>query len=377
MSLTLSDTDQARLTTVFTAAASPLSYPSVDAWRRTVREHLVTLLGADRSVSWLHIDGEPPLEAPTGVGPAIAAYADYYHALDTGLSQRRRALGLEIVPLRSIYDVQQLPKTELWNDWSIPHHLHDALAITVDVPGSPNPVGFWFYHERASAASFGERGEALLRLVLPVVKAGIDALHQLTAQRRQLLTILDRLPQGVQLLNAAGDVLHENPALVDHLAQHPERHRVRAEMQRAAHDVSAVMERPRGAKTGSSHALGAPVRELRTGAGRMRIVATWLGPGLLAPVSVVLVLLESVSDKPPVTDLQTRYGLTAREIEVLHHVRCGASVPDLAERLQISRHTARHHVEALRGKLGVHRVGEIAALLTGAVIGAQAVGRAT
>jgi DNA-binding NarL/FixJ family response regulator len=46
-------------------------------------------------------------------------------------------------------------------------------------------------------------------------------------------------------------------------------------------------------------------------------------------------------------------GLTDREIEVPRLVARGLSVKETAERLVISHHTARHHLESVHGKTGV------------------------
>jgi len=54
-----------------------------------------------------------------------------------------------------------------------------------------------------------------------------------------------------------------------------------------------------------------------------------------------------------VTRLRDRYGLTSREIEVTGLLLRGESNRDIADRLSISEHTARHHTENVLGKLGV------------------------
>jgi len=51
--------------------------------------------------------------------------------------------------------------------------------------------------------------------------------------------------------------------------------------------------------------------------------------------------------------LRDRYGLTGREIEVTRLLLRGESNKEIADRLNISEHTARHHTERVLGKLGV------------------------
>jgi DNA-binding CsgD family transcriptional regulator len=51
--------------------------------------------------------------------------------------------------------------------------------------------------------------------------------------------------------------------------------------------------------------------------------------------------------------LRDRYGLTLREIEVIRLLLRGESNREIADRLNISEHTARHHTENVLGKLGV------------------------
>jgi len=51
--------------------------------------------------------------------------------------------------------------------------------------------------------------------------------------------------------------------------------------------------------------------------------------------------------------LRDRYGLTVREIEVTPLLLRGESNREIADRLNISEHTARHHTENVLGKLGV------------------------
>ena len=51
--------------------------------------------------------------------------------------------------------------------------------------------------------------------------------------------------------------------------------------------------------------------------------------------------------------LRDRYGLTGREIEVTRLLLRGETNREIADRLNISEHTARHHTERVLGKLGI------------------------
>lgn len=52
--------------------------------------------------------------------------------------------------------------------------------------------------------------------------------------------------------------------------------------------------------------------------------------------------------------MQKTNPLTRREAQVLQLLAEGASTQAVAERLFISRATARHHIDSIMGKLGVH-----------------------
>ena len=67
----------------------------------------------------------------------------------------------------------------------------------------------------------------------------------------------------------------------------------------------------------------------------------------------------------PLTDLElrTHYGLSVREIEVARLVASGLSNQEVAEKLGVSRFTARNHVERLLAKLCVVNRSRVGAVL--------------
>jgi DNA-binding NarL/FixJ family response regulator len=63
--------------------------------------------------------------------------------------------------------------------------------------------------------------------------------------------------------------------------------------------------------------------------------------------------------------LQTRYGLTRREVQVAVLLAQGRSNSRIAQDLRISAHTARHHTQRILSKLEVHSRGEAGAKIRG------------
>ena len=65
-------------------------------------------------------------------------------------------------------------------------------------------------------------------------------------------------------------------------------------------------------------------------------------------------------------ELEVRYQLTPREVDVAGHLALGRTNAEVARALSISIHTVRRHVERVLMRLGVQRRGEVAAKLLGA-----------
>ena len=80
--------------------------------------------------------------------------------------------------------------------------------------------------------------------------------------------------------------------------------------------------------------------------------------------SLILIVLHPQLVASP-TDL-TRYDLTPRECEVARLLATGLILKQVAGRLGVSYHTARHHAESIYSKLGVHGRVEVARVVMGA-----------
>lgn len=103
---------------------------------------------------------------------------------------------------------------------------------------------------------------------------------------------------------------------------------------------------------------------MSTAAARYSMSSCFLPPGIIAAQSVVMVTLVRARPKTiSGASLSARYGLTRRELQVASLATEGSSAAEIAHTLGISTHTARHHLERVRAKLGVHRIAAVASAI--------------
>jgi DNA-binding CsgD family transcriptional regulator len=362
MTLSLSATDLVRVEDTMRELLTPISEEPAGTWRARIARSVGALLGADQAVVCLEIDGSGSLYH--GEGPwldaALRDYEAYYQRLDVGLWERRSALGLEVFHRDDLYDRPEFFRTELYNDWGIPNRILDVLAMGFEVEGVLPFASVHLLHNTDAGPGFGERGRNLLRLLLPAFKAGVHSHRRYAACRMEILSLLDRLPQGVRMLNVHGQVLHESPRLVQLLAEQPERTQLDHALVAAGHVAIRLLHRASGVTPRQVDAL---CREVRLGGSRYRLGATILNEALLGRPAVLLWLEHAAAW--PLSDaiLRLYYGLTPREAEVSRLIAAGHSTDALATALGISRHTVRRHIENIFRKLGVHGRAAIGAKL--------------
>jgi DNA-binding CsgD family transcriptional regulator len=109
-----------------------------------------------------------------------------------------------------------------------------------------------------------------------------------------------------------------------------------------------------------------------TASGGMSVVVLPLRPAgagtslpMVGPRVLLSVHQPGATAAPPKDLLKTLYRLTNAEIEVVLQIAAGVSVADAADALGVTRTTARNQLAAAMAKLGVHRQGELVAVVTG------------
>jgi len=231
----------------------------------------------------------------------------------------------------------------------------DAIERVLDKYATP--VG-------ADIAGTGDvRRAAMTRVLVPPFKAGVSEWRRLAARRSELTALLDALPEAVLMYDGAGALVHANPRAAELLGMPGELgagSQVRTEAQRLAWTMAAsaqrsIAEGPR--MTDAQREVRADGRLYRL---RGMLTSGWM-PGGEAGV-LVTAAFELVNPRTD-AELRSRYGLSAREVEVARLVATGLSNAEVAEKLGVSYFTARNHVERVLAKLGVGNRSRVGAVL--------------
>lgn len=96
------------------------------------------------------------------------------------------------------------------------------------------------------------------------------------------------------------------------------------------------------------------------------VITAWLSQSLSSPASVAAALAESIASSSPEFDVEEiahRYGLTARECEVLPYLLGSMTTEEIAGKLYISASTVKTHTRNILGKINVSSRRELRQLL--------------
>jgi DNA-binding CsgD family transcriptional regulator len=174
-----------------------------------------------------------------------------------------------------------------------------------------------------------------------------------------LTRALDVMREGLVFFDLQERPVHANATLRRILAQQPDAEEIRREIRRFAESLGPL------ARRGPAHDDGIQelaVRDFRTSDGSYVLRGSLVRLDAEGSEGLLLLALEPAGPEFLSEELlQSRYNLTSREVRVARLVTLGLSDAEVAGQLCISLHTARHHAEHLRQKLGVRSRGEVAA----------------
>lgn len=373
----LSSAHLAQLENASRVLLSPLVVADVDAWRREAARSFAELLRADSSMFGL----------PQAVGSSEGGRSYFFtdtvegstlRILDEFLSDPNQFSVAKDPVLDLFFKARDRMDLEVFNIHlmqQLVEHRHHESAFYNEVWVAKRLTGVQMLHVRtaggyASLRAFYDRGEGpfgedslgLLRVLLPSFRAGLDALLRFDAYRGAL----DAVSEPIAAFDADGRLLHRNPALVRLLDADSERDRVEVELRVLARRLRALAFPRRHDANG---AAGAPTvsREVATARGTYVLRGVLLPPsgGGFGEAMLVSVTLDAPPALPDSEAVRARHGLTKREAEVALLLAEGLSNAEIAERLFVSPHTARHHVENVLSKLGINSRAAVAARLLG------------
>ncbi len=192
----------------------------------------------------------------------------------------------------------------------------------------------------------GNRGAAHVRPPVP-----------LNAGSPSLLMALDTLDQGLVFMDSMGREQHANPAFLKELANASDGALLRSHVALFAQTVWGKAACAR---------LGQQVERLDArvipGArGAYRLTGTYIGGELFGMGASVMVALDLPQPDPFDADrLRARFNLTRKQASVARLVAQGLRNDEIAQRLFLSTHTVRHHIEQIRMRVGGHTRAAIA-----------------
>lgn len=360
MALRLSDRDLSALTAAMTVMLTPFCYPDGEQWRSAVCSALTNPMHSNGASFALAVPNEPFIAGPPDLVSALQALLPPPDWMLKGF-ERRRQLGLNVAGFSDIHDVEFVKRTPFYNDVVIPTRLFAPLIVAADFPGLPLPavLGFTFDDEVVAAKEL-PRNKEMLKLLVPAFLGSVATHIQLGRQRATLASVLDSMSVGVTIVDVDGKVVDENQAMKTLMASDPERNRVRAAVRQVSLGVANIVAR----RKSPSWEKQSEVAEVSTASARYRIKATFAWGGLLHNRDAVLALTEGRPLHTLDSDqLESRFGLTGREIETAQLMARGHSNREIAAALSISVNTARRHSEHVLLKLDVHSRAAVAARL--------------
>jgi DNA-binding CsgD family transcriptional regulator len=380
MGLHLTHRDAALVGDALQALLAAPAAADVLPWWGAVEGRLRALFGgANTMITWpdgarlrfvgenVDADAERRLQALSGADPGTGLHLNHDPAVEAWF-RYRRARRVEVWHETENFHAMERAGLDgragpFYNEGLVRGGFARCSGTITAAPGGEMflTVGY----DRGARGRFGgEDDAAVLRMLLPAVRAAHHALAAAPPLHAGLLATIDGVRDALLLVGADGRELHRNAALRAALAAEPARAEVEGAMRALAADLRAL-------RRGAPPAALRPTRAVTTRLARHTLRATFAPAALWGSPDVVQVSLESSplaaaaapAEAPAAPAAPAALGLTAREAEVARLLARRASNAELAAALGVSAHTARHHTERVMRKLEVRKRADVAAAL--------------
>jgi DNA-binding CsgD family transcriptional regulator/PAS domain-containing protein len=294
---------------------------------------------------------------------AARSYTEHFAHIDTVLPAVTAgtpgvAVDGDSILSRAELSRAELERSDVYVDWAAPNGLHELAAVLVE-RSSALTVTLAVNRSRRGDA-FGRDELQLLERVTPHLRRAFRIQQRLAASWAND-PALDRLRDGVVLVDREARVLFANPA---------------AEALLRANDGLRTEQRalatPRRAETAALRALiagdGGTLAIARIGQAPLGLVivpmrseASWLIRE--RPAALVFIADGAAEPVSLAERLRAIFGLTAAQAALAREIARGDGLDAAAERLGITRATARTHLANVFAKTGTRRQAELVRLL--------------
>lgn len=361
---------------------SPLDHPNWQSWQRAAHAQLLELTSADSLCIYTPLArGTDAWYAPhlsTGAlnsyGQQVAEHPEW-DVIEQGFARLSAATGQPVAHESDFISASARKRSAFHREFLAPHGLNDITIAGAHFGGAQAARLHFGNRQWRSEQANAERAQ-LVRAVLPAFKTGLTMWRQLGQRTAELAYVFDTLTDAILLFDDRGTLVHANASarsLMQRASGSPrDAATLHSEAAHVARFINAMMQH---------HGVGAPTFSTSAATRELRLTGVHLTlRGALAPAwmfgrghGVMVTLERHVTTSMTDSDLRTRFGLTAREVEVARHLCDGLSNQALAAALGVSFFTARNHVERVLAKLGAENRAQVGALLRQPVtIGAAA-----
>lgn len=361
----LSTRDLGRCQAVLGSLLSPVSHSGIETWAEEILLSIVELFDCDGAFLMLPpglfaeglqiiAPGLDPkcVSALRGIasGESDPIAGDPEHALAMRRLAAARVQVFDPVMVERLTRVQLRAMHRFYPEVMVDCNVRHFATAAVWLP--EGPVLLSCLSSAPAGGRFGDGELEILSLLSPALESGIHSLRSLRERRRGFNTFLDEL-ESLALLRSAGGECYRNRSLRTMLEMSADPESLVEAMDRLAGEVLRLHEPAR--KSAPEPHLDTGTRTIDANGHRLQLHGTWLPPGTAGPDPAALILAQGGGAcVPDARTLSALYGLTPRQAQVAQLLARGASNRAIADRLEISPHTARHHAQRVLERVGTH-----------------------
>lgn len=296
---------------------------------------------------------------------AIEAHKTYYYKFDFGHALGENPL-LGQVFSRNEYYAERLPqfyRTEYYCDYITKYSAFDTLCLSTRAHEHHKGIVLYLWYDCEMPSEKRSADLAMLRLLAPCFRAGMTIGGQVHRHRENLLATFDACGDGCAIFNENAVLLHRNPALARILAETESYQQLSSALLETVNAIRDAHVRHRDfsermARISTLH---------RFGSEEYAVAGCILELGACDGTSILVTVTSSglrKLDNEDAMRVREDFGLTQREFEVALMLRSRHTNHEIAQRLGVSEHTARHHTENVMRKLRVRTRTEVARSLS-------------